>query len=269
MARSRLLWAFLIRDFQTESSYRVSFLLSLSGVFFTSVTYFFVSRLLDESVQPALAQYDGDYFAFVLIGVAFGSYFGLGLTGFARALREAQTTGTLEAMMMTPTSVSTIVVGSAVWSYAFTTLRVIVYLILGVLLGLRLQGANYLAALITLLLSIVAFASIGIVAAGVIMVIKRGDPVTTLFSSAATLVGGVFYPIEVMPEWLQFLSRLLPLTYSLRAMRLALLNGAPWAALLPDLLVVATFAAILFPLSLLVFRFAVERARAEGSLAHY
>lgn len=269
MRRLRLLWAFLIRDFQTESSYRISFLLSLSGVLFTSVTYFFVSRLLDESVQPALAQYDGDYFAFVLIGVAFGSYFGLGLTGFARALREAQTTGTLEAMMMTPTSVSTIVVGSAVWSYAFTTLRVVVYLVLGVLLGLRLEGANYLAALVTLVLSIVAFASIGIVAAGVIMVIKRGDPVTTLFSSVATLVGGVFYPIEVMPEWLQFLSRLLPLTYSLRAMRLALLNGASWTDLLPDLLVVAVFAAILFPLSLLVFRFAVERARADGSLAHY
>jgi len=269
MKRFRLLWAFLVRDFQTESSYRVSFLLSLSGVFFTSVTYFFVSRLLNESVEPMLAQYDGDYFAFVLIGVAFGSYFGLGLTGFARALRQAQTTGTLEAMMMTPVSVSTIVVGSAVWSYAFTTLRVVVYLLLGLLLGLRLQGANYLAALVTLILSVIAFASIGIVAAGVIMVIKRGDPVTTLFSSVATLVGGVFYPIEIMPEWLQMLARLLPLTYSLRAMRMALLNGAPWSQLLPDLLVIAGFAVVLFPLSLLVFRLAVEQARADGTLAHY
>lgn len=269
MKRLRLLWAFFLRDFQTESSYRVSFLLSLSGVFFTSVTYFFVSRLLNESVAPVLAEYDGDYFAFVLIGVAFGSYFGLGLTGFARALRQAQTTGTLEAMMMTPASVSTIVVGSAVWSYAFTTLRVVVYLFLGVLLGLRLEGANYAAALAILSLSIVAFASIGIMAAGVIMVIKRGDPVTTLFSSVATLVGGVFYPIEIMPTWLQGLARILPLTYALRAMRMALLNGASWSQLAPDLLVIAAFAAILFPLSLLVFRLAVEWARADGSLAHY
>ena len=269
MNRLRLLWAFFVRDFQTESSYRVSFLLSLSGVLFTSVTYFFVSRLLNESVEPMLAQYDGDYFAFVLIGVAFGSYFGLGLTGFARALRQAQTTGTLEAIMMTPASVSTIVVGSAAWSYAFTTLRVVAYLLLGLLLGLRLEGANYLAALATLVLSIVAFASIGIIAAGVIMVIKRGDPVTTLLSSVATLVGGVFYPIEIMPEWLQGVARILPLTYALRAMRLALLNGASWSQVLPDRLVVATFAVVLFPFSLLIFRFAVEWARSDGSLAHY
>jgi ABC-type transport system involved in cytochrome c biogenesis permease component len=158
--------AFLMRDFQTELSYRVSFLLNFSGVFLASVTYFFLSRLLGDSVAPLLEAYGGDYFAFAIIGVAFASYFGLGLNGFARALREAQTTGTLEAMIMTPAPVSTIVVGSAAWSYAFTTFRVLVYLLLGILLGLDLRGANYLAALVTLLISIVAFASIGIIAAG-------------------------------------------------------------------------------------------------------
>ena len=85
----------------------------------------------------------------------------------------------------------------------------------------------------------------------------------------ATLVGGVFYPIEIMPSWLQAVAHLLPLTYALRGMRLALLNGSSWSELLPDLLVVGAFAVVLFPVSLLVFRFAVERARADGSLAHY
>lgn len=264
-----LIWAFLVRDFRTEASYRLSFLLSLSGVFLTAFTYFFVSRLLGESVVPMLQPYGGDYFAFALIGVAFGSYFTLGLSGFARALRRAQTTGTLEAMMMTPVPVSIIILGSAAWSYAFTTLRVVVYLTLGVLLGMELAGANYLGALLTLLVAIVAFASIGIIAAGVIMIIKRGDPVTSLFGGIATLVGGVFYPVEIMPGWLQAVANLLPITYALRAMRLALLQGASWAELAPDLIVLAAFAVVLFPLSLLVFRYAVQRARAEGSLTHY
>jgi ABC-2 type transport system permease protein len=263
------LQAFLVRDFQTELSYRLSFLLNFSGVFLASVTYFFLSRLLGDSVAPLLEAYGGDYFAFAIIGVAFASYFGLGLNGFARALREAQTTGTLEAMIMTPTSVSTIVVGSAVWSYAFTTFRVLVYLLLGILLGLDLRGANYLAALVTLLISIVAFASIGIIAAGIIMVIKRGDPVTSLFNNVAALIGGVYYPIAVMPEWLQAIARLLPITYALHAMRLALLAGATWREILPDLLALAGFAIVLFPLSLLVFARAVEWARRDGSLAHY
>ncbi|MDT8305257.1 MAG: ABC transporter permease [Anaerolineae bacterium] len=265
----RHLRAFLVRDLQTEVSYRISFLLSFSGVIFTSVTYYFLSRLFGDNVAPFLGEYGGDYFAFAIIGVAFASYFGLGLNGFARALREAQTTGTLEAMMMTPAPVSTIVLGSAAWSYAFTTLRVLVYLLLGILLGLDLRGANYLAALVTLLVAIVAFASLGIIAAGIIMVIKRGDPVTALFNSVAALVGGVYYPIAVMPDWLQAVAHLLPITYALNAMRLALLGDATWAEILPDLLALTAFAVVLFPLSLFVFARAVEWARRDGSLAHY
>lgn len=265
----RLLWAFLVRDFRTEVSYRLSFLLSVSGVFFSAFTFYFVSQLLGDSVSPVLRRYGGDYFAFALIGIAFSSYFGLGLNGFARALRLAQTTGTLEAMMMTPASVSTIVLGSAAWSYAFTTFRVLIYLFLGLVLGLPLAGANYLAAAVTLLISIVAFASIGVIAAGIIMIVKRGEPVTTLFNGFASLVGGVYYPIEILPDWLQAISRLLPLTYSLNAMRRALLTGASWRDLAPDLLILSAFAVLLFPLSLLIFRYAVQRARADGSLAHY
>ena len=267
--RLRLIRAFLIRDLRTEISYRFSFLLGIIGIIFTAVTYYFVSRLLGDSVRPLLAPYGGDYFAFALIGVAFASYFTLGLSGFARALRQAQTTGTLEAMLMTPAPVSFVIIGSAAWSYAFTTFRVVVYLLLGIALGMELANANYWGAVVTLLIAVSAFAALGIIAASVIMVIKRGDPVTGLFGGFATLVGGVFYPVEIMPGWLQAVANLLPITYALRAMRLALLQGASWATLAPDLIILAAFAIVLLPLSLLIFSFAVERARKEGSLAHY
>jgi ABC-2 type transport system permease protein len=82
-------------------------------------------------------------------------------------------------------------------------------------------------------------------------------------------LGGVFYPVAILPAWLQLFSYLLPLTYALRGMRLAMLNGAGWAELTPDLVALLTFCVVLAPLSLLLFRWAVERARAEGTLAHY
>ena len=101
------------------------------------------------------------------------------------------------------------------------------------------------------------------------MVVKRGDPITAVFGGLANLIGGVYYPIEILPNWLQFFARLLPITYALRAMRLSLLNGAGWAELAPDLLALLLFCVLLFPLSLLIFRYAVEQARADGSLAQY
>ena len=265
-----LLRAFLLRDFHTEISYRLGFLISIGGIFFRVILFYFLAVFIGDAAAPLLRDYNGDYFAFILIGVAFGSYFGTGLSGFARALRQAQTTGTLEAMMMTPTPVSLIIVGSAVWSYAFTTFRVLVYLLIGtLLLGVNISQANYLGALVSLVLAIIAFASIGIITASVIMVIKRGDPITAVFGNLANIIGGVFYPVEILPDWLQAIANLLPITYALRAMRLALLSGASWTQLAPDLLTLVIFCVTLFPLSLLIFRFAVNRARQDGSLAHY
>jgi ABC-2 type transport system permease protein len=81
--------------------------------------------------------------------------------------------------------------------------------------------------------------------------------------------GGVFFPVEVLPLWLQKVSMLLPMTYALRAVRLALLRGAPWSELRGDLAALAVFSVILLPLGAVAFRWAIARARATGSLAHY
>ena len=225
--------------------------------------------LLVTPADGGLGQYGGDYFAFVLIGLALNPYFDLGLSGFARAIRQAQTTGTLEAMMMTPTPVSLLVIGSAVWSYTFVTIQVVIYLLLGMWLGVDLSNANLAAAFVGLLISIVAFASIGIMAASIIMVIKRGDPITAIISNVAALVGGVYYPLEILPDWLQPLAQLVPLTYALRVMRLALLNGATWAELRSDFFALILFCVILLPLALIIFRLAVDWSRRDGSLSHY
>ena len=206
----------------------------------------------------------------MLIGIAFSGYFGVGLSGFANGLRQAQTTGTLEAMLSAPTSLSAIILSSAQWDYFMTTLRVLVYLLVGGLfLGVNFGQSNYGAALLVLALTVISFSSLGILAASFIMVLKRGNPVTWLFGTTTTLLGGIYYPISVMPLWLQWVANLLPVTYALRAMRLALLQGKSLTDLLADILVLTGFCVVLLPLSLLTFRLAVRRARKDGSLTHY
>ncbi len=265
-----LLRAFLIRDYYIETSYRMSFLVGMGGIFFNVLVFYFLSEFVGTVSNPNLDEINDNYFAFVLIGVAFAGYFGVGLSSFSHALRLAQTTGTLEAMLMTPTSLPSIIMGSAAWSYVLTTFRVFVYLFLGIVFfGVSFTGANYGAALIGLILAIISFASIGIVSASFIMVIKRGDAITQLIASLANLVGGVFYPITVLPPGLQIVAKLMPLTYALRVMRQALLNGASWVELAPDLFALLLFCILLAPTSLMAFRYAVQRARLEGTLAHY
>lgn len=261
--------AFVVRDYLRDVSYRLAFVLSFSGIFVSTFGFFFVSRLIDPDAALLPAQYEGNYFAFVLTGIAFSSYFGVGLRSFAEALRMAQVKGTLEAMLISPTPLSMIVIGSALWSYLLTSFRVVLYLLLGWILGVRFDAPNLLAGAVALLLAIVAFAAVGIASASFIMVTKRGDPFTFFFGLTANLFGGVFFPIEALPGYLQWIGRLLPITYALNAIRDALLFGASWRAIAPDLLVLGMFALLLLPLTLYGFRRAVQRARLDGSLAHY
>jgi ABC-2 type transport system permease protein len=233
-------------------------------------SFYFLSRLFGGALVPQLEQYGGDYFSFVLIGLAFSGYLGLSLSNFAQSIREGQMMGTLEIMLLSPTRLSTILLSSSLWSYLLTTLNVVVYIVVGALVfGFSVSQANFLTAIVVLVLSIASFSGIGILSAAVVLVVKKGDPVAWLFGGASSLLAGVYYPITVLPNWLEPLSRVLPLTYALDAMRLAMLKGVSLYEVRFDILVLLGFSLILTPLSFLAFRQALKWAKKEGSLIQY
>jgi ABC-2 type transport system permease protein len=261
---------FVRRDLRTQMSYRLSFLLQVLGILFSSASFYFVAQLLGSTAASRLGRYGGDYFGFVLIGIAFVGYQGVALHAFSGVIRSAQSLGTLEAMLVTPTRLSTVLVSSSLWNFGFTSLRVVIYLLAGVLVfGADLRGANLLAGLVVLLLTILTLSSIGVLSASFIMVFKRGSPINFLIGSLSSLLGGVYYPLEVLPGWLRTVARVFPLTYSLEAMRRALLAGEGIAKLGQELAVLSGFSIALLPLSLIAFRQAVRQAKRDGSLTHF
>ena len=261
---------FLRRDFLMEISYRFGFVLQVLGILFSTTSFYFISQLLAPGASSFLEAYGGSYFSFVLIGMAFTGYQGVALQTFSGVIRSGQVSGTLEALLMTPTRLPTILLSSSLWDFLFTTLRVTIYLAMGILLfGADLKQANVLSALVILGLTVLAMSGIGILSASFIMVLKRGDPVSFMFSSLSTLLGGVYYPIAVLPGWLQLLAQFFPLTHALEAMRRALLSGASLSALWREIALLTMFSAILLPLSMVAFRWAVRRARRDGSLTQF
>jgi ABC-2 type transport system permease protein len=262
--------AFIKRDLLNESSYKLAFLMQFFGIFLSVATFYFLSRLFGATANPYLKSYGGDYFSFVLIGIAFMGYLGVSLNSLSSTIRTAQVKGTLEALLVTQTEIPTIILSSSAYSFIFTSLRVIVYLLIGVLLfGVSMKGANYLGALLILILTITAFGSIGIVSASFVMILKKGDPVTWIFTAFSGLLGGVYYPVSVLPEWLQKFSWLLPITHSMEGMRLALLQGYPLEKIAFHIGVLAAFSGVMLPLSILFFKYGVNRAKMDGSLIQY
>jgi len=262
--------SFLRRDLSISLSYRLSFLLQFGGIFFSVAMFYFLSRLLSGAMVSQLDKYGGDYFSFVLVGLAFSGYMGLSLSNFASSIREGQMMGTLEIMLLSPTRLSSILLSSSLWSYLLTTLRVIVYFAVGILVfGVSLSQANFLSTFVVLILSITSFSGIGILSAAFILWTKRGDPIAWVFGTASSLLAGVYYPVTVLPDWLEPVSRFVPLTYALDAMRLAMLQGHSLYQLRYDIFALLGFTLVLTPLAFLVFRKALKRAKMEGSLIQY
>lgn len=261
--------AFVRRDLVHATSYKVAFAYQLATLASSILTVYFLSRMVAGGDVPSLAPYGGDYFSFAIIGVAFADYLSVSLSGFSRGIRHAQNVGTLEAMLATPTPPAVIVIGSALYRFLWSVVRVGIYVGVAVLLGASFPQVDLAAALLTLLLSVVAFGAVGILGASIILVLKAWEPVTALFAGLSWLLGGVLYPVASLPAVAQYAAWLLPITHALEAMRGALLMGRGITDLTQPLAVLGGFCALVLPLSLWAFRRALRHVRMEGSVGHY
>jgi ABC-2 type transport system permease protein len=136
-------------------------------------------------------------------------------------------------------------------------------------LGLAFSQMNLPAALLVFALTVAIMGSFGILAASFTLVFKQSDPFTMALMLAAGLLSGVLYPVSVLPGWLQAVAQTLPQTHAIEGMRLAVLQGYSMRELAPQLAALAIYVSMLLPLSWWVFSYAIHRARADGSLAHY
>lgn len=258
------------KEMRLALSYRLSFAMGVVGSFLGAAMFYFLARLVDPGASSPLARYGGDYFSFVIIGIAFQSYLGLSMDTMASSLRREQLLGTLESVAATGTPLPVFAAGGAMWQFVFASYRVVVYLLFGWLFfGLSLSSANLPAALLVLVLSVAAFAGVGVVSGSFILVFKQGDPVRWLYGGAATLLGGVYFPVQMLPDWLRPLSVVFPITHALEAMRKTVLLGAGVGEVSVRLLVLAGFAAVSIPAGALAFRWALRRIRLDGTLGSH
>ena len=263
------IFCFLRRDFLIQSSYKTAYLLGWLRNLFTLLPFFFIAKLLGKGL-PVLAESGGDYFSFVLIGIMMRQFLGKSLNAFSQSFFSEQAGGTLEAMLLTPTRLPFLFVMISLWDLVLSFSSIALYILFGVcFFGVQLSWSSLPTTLLILLISTVAFYSLGILSTSFLMVFKKGDPFDLVFGGLSSLLGGVYFPISLLPDWMEKFSFCLPITYALKALRLSLLQGASLQQVAFEMVVLAAMAVLFFPLSLLSFRWALQRVKQDGSLVHY
>jgi ABC-2 type transport system permease protein len=265
----RELWLYFWRDLMIAKTYRIPFVMDAMQALFGATMFFYAARFVDSPQLRSVLPQPGGYFAFALVGWVFFDYLGVAMDTFDGSLMEARDSGTLEHLLVTQTSLPVMLAGSAIYPFVITTLRIAIYLIWGALLfHFPLGAANWSSVLIVLAASLLSFSGLGILSASYLLLFKRGNPAKWLLIGLWGIAGGMLFPVTILPEWLQIVAKLNPMTHALHAMRAALLGGTGLRQLLPAIGLLLLFAMVLLPVSMLVFHWTLERTKTTGTLSH-
>jgi ABC-2 type transport system permease protein len=267
VASTSLLWdkarACLRRDLAIDLGSRWSLLFQALHLGFAVVSYYFLAT----QFAPAGA---GRYpaFPFLLVGIAVQGYMTTILVTFAEVIQVHRREGTLKAVLVTRTSPALFVALSSLYPVCRTTADAAMYAAVGWLMGFSVAVGNVAGAALVFVASLAAFAGIGIALATLSLLSHRAGAAVAVVVSASWLLSGGLYPTAVLPPVLQRAGALLPATHATSAIRATLIDGAPTAAVLPQVGILLLFAAIMVPAGLAIFGMGIRRARVAGALGH-
>jgi ABC-2 type transport system permease protein len=176
--------------------------------------------------------------------------------------------GTIEYTFMAPILRFTHLAGSCSFAILYSMLRIaIVLALMPLFFDIDLSNVNVLTAVMTLVISSLSFLGLGLMAAVLpLMSTEKGSYATHIMGSLLMLISGVYYEVDVLPNWIRPFSVISPGTYTLRSMRAAIMNNASIASRLPDLVILLIIGIVLIPLGLWVFHLGEIYAKKTGKL---
>ncbi len=194
---------------------------------------------------------------FILPGQLGFSILSAGVFGTAFVFFSLRQTMVLKRFFATPISRTFIVLGEALARVIFQLAGALIIIVLGkYLFGFTL--VNGLETLINMLLlsaiGLIVFMGFGFVVSGIAPSESVIPPIANIVTLPQFLLSGTFFRVDVFPEWLQSISRVLPLTYLNDALRKVAFEGARLTELSLELSVLLLWAVLIYAAAVRFFR---------------
>ncbi len=131
--------------------------------------------------------------------------------------------GTLEAVMMTPTSAFAYMTGRMLAAFGTATLNLLIMFGLGFALGFHIGTLNVPVFTIALVLMVVSLFGLGLAVNAVTLIFRDRVNTANTLTTLILVFSGIVAPLQLMPSWAQIAGSTIPFTYSLNLMRASLL----------------------------------------------
>ena len=204
----------------------------------------------------------------LLIGAVIWSYLGIVFEILTETVAWERWEGTIEYTFMAPLSRPIHLIGMGLFAVGYGVVRAaIVFATIASFFGLDMPNANFVTALVLLAVASVSFIGIGMMTAVLPLISpEKGTQIGYIGQGLMLVVSGVYYPVSVLPEWMEWISTISPATYALRGIRAAIIDGAGLGAVWGDIWPLIVIGVISIPLGLEIFRRGERYAKRHGKL---
>jgi ABC-2 type transport system permease protein len=206
--------------------------------------------------------------ASLLIGAVIWSYLGIIFEILTETVAWERWEGTIEYTFMAPLPRAVHLLGMGSFAILYGVARTaLLFAVVAAFFGLGFSGADFGAALVVLAVASASFVGIGMVTAVLPLVSpEKGAQLGFVAQGLLLVVSGVYYPVDVMPGWMQAIATISPATYALEGIRGAVLDGQGVGALWGDIWPLAVMGVVAIPAGLAVFRSGERYAKRHGKL---
>jgi ABC-2 type transport system permease protein len=204
----------------------------------------------------------------LLIGAVIWSYLGIVFEILTETVAWERWEGTIEYTFMAPLSRAVHLGGMGLFAVVYGVVRTAaLFAVVALFFGLHFPQADFGAALVLLAIASVSFVGVGMVTAVLPLISpEKGAQLGFIAQGFLLVVSGVYYPVSILPDWMQWLATISPATYALHGIRAAILDGDGLGAVWGDVWPLLVLGAVAIPLGLAVFRAGERYAKRHGKL---
>jgi ABC-2 type transport system permease protein len=260
-------YAFVARNFNLVKRYWGWELVWLAYSTATSLSVVFIGQ--GSTIITGQEDIDTSFFVvYLLIGTLVWRFLSGLFNNISEMIQWERWEGTIEYTLMAPVHRFTQIAGQAGFAILYSLIfTLVIGAAMAAFFKLDFTGANMVGALLVLLAGSISLVSLGVAASILpLLYTERGTQMTHIVEAFLLLISGVYYPIEVLPQWLQTIAQISPVYYVLEGIRSAILDGVGTMALMPYIVPLLIIGVIGLPLGVWTFRRAETYAKRTGKL---
>jgi ABC-2 type transport system permease protein len=226
-----------------------------------TLTIVFISRGVDLSAAER-----NELATKLLVGGVIWAFLGIIFEIVTETVAWERWEGTIEYTFMAPVSRPVHLIGMGIYAVLYGLVRAAaIFVAVVAFIGIHLPHANYGAAIALLAIASISFIGVGMMTAVLPLISpEKGTQLGFVAQGLMLVVSGVYYPVSVLPTWMQWIAKISPATYALRGNRDQILHGA--GLRFDDVWPLLVIGALSIPIGLVVFRAGERYAKQHGKL---